>query len=71
MKPRLIDDWKKVGKRWSVQITSLMISAQLLWATVPGEARAMLPRPEAIGIALGVLALVATIIKQGGGDGDK
>lgn len=69
-RPKLISDWNLVWKRWSVWLTSLMVSGQLIWAAVPGEARAILPRPEVIGIVLGILALLATIIKQGGKHAD-
>jgi hypothetical protein len=64
----LIDDWPKVWKRWSVQITTLMIATQAVWAAVPEEARHLLPGPEYIGIGLGLAALVATVFKQGKND---
>ncbi|MCW2395904.1 MULTISPECIES: hypothetical protein [unclassified Sphingobium] len=64
----LIDDWPEVWKRWSVQITALMIATQAVWAAVPEEARMILPGPQYIGIGLGIAALIATIFKQGKSD---
>ncbi len=67
---RLVDNWRDLRKRWSVQLTGLAVAAQATWALVPAEARLLLPRPEAIGLVLGALALVATLFKQGGTDGE-
>lgn len=66
----LIDDWPKVWKRWSVQITALMVTTQAVWAAVPDEARMILPGPQYIGLGLGIAALIATILKQGKADGE-
>lgn len=65
----LIEDWKKAWKKWSVQLTTLMVTAQVTWAAVPSEARELMPSPEYIGIGLGIAALFATILKQGSEDG--
>ena len=62
---KLIDDWKTVFKRWSVQITALMVAVQTVWATMPAEARQLFPGPEYVGMGLGLAALIATIVKQG------
>lgn len=62
---KLVDDWSKLWKRWSSQIITLMVTAQITWAAVPSEARELLPRPEFIGIGLGVAALIASMFKQG------
>ncbi len=67
---RLVEDWRSLRKRWSVQLTGLAVAAQATWALVPTEARQILPRPEAIGLVLGALALVATLFKQGKADGE-
>ncbi len=65
---RIVDDWRALHKKWSIQITGLMISAQVVWAAVPSEARSLLPRPEYIGIGLGLAALIAMTLKQGKSD---
>lgn len=67
---RLVDDWRNLRKRWSVQLTGLAVAAQATWALVPDEARRILPRPEMIGLVLGALALIATLFKQGKQDGE-
>lgn len=61
---KLIDEWWKVGKRWSAQIVALGVVAQTVWATMPTEARQLFPAPEYIGIGLGISALIAMIVKQ-------
>lgn len=68
IRARLVDDWRDLRKRWSVQLTGLAVAAQATWALVPSEARLLLPKPEAIGLVLGALALVATLFKQGEND---
>lgn len=70
IRARLVDNWRDLRKRWSVQLTGLAVAAQATWALVPAEARFLLPRPEAIGLVLGALALVATLFKQGKTDGE-
>lgn len=67
---KLIEDWKRVWKRWSAQLVALGVVAQTVWATMPAEARLLFPAPEYIGIGLGVAALAAMIIKQGKADGE-
>ena len=69
IRARLVDDWRDLRKRWTVQLTGLAVAAQATWALVPLEARLLLPRPEAIGLILGALALLATFFKQGKNDG--
>jgi len=66
---KLIEEWKAVWKRWSVQLTALMVAVQTVWATMPAEARQLFPSPEYVGMGLGITALLATIIKQGKSDG--
>jgi hypothetical protein len=70
IRARLVDDWRDLRKRWSVQLTGLAVAAQATWALVPMEARLLLPRPEAIGLVLGALALLATFFKQEKQDGE-
>lgn len=67
---KLIDDWIKVGRRWSAQIVALGVVMQTVWATMPAEARLLFPAPEYIGIGLGLSALIAMVVKQGKDDGE-
>ena len=65
IRARIVDDWRDLRRRWSVQLTGLAVAAQATWALVPLEARQLLPQPQIIGLVLGALALVATLFKQG------
>jgi hypothetical protein len=67
---RIVDDWRAIGKRWSVWLTSAAITGQATWALVPSEARELLPQPQIIGLVLGGAALVAMFFKQGKNDGE-
>jgi len=69
VKKHLVDDVGGVWKRWSTWITTLMVTAQATWALVPSEAREMLPKPQYLGLGLGVAALIASMLKQGKKDG--
>lgn len=63
-KPSLVDDWKAIFKRWSTQIVAFGVAAQVVWGTMPDDARALFPSANYIGIVLGLGALVAMFIKQ-------
>lgn len=67
---KLIDEWRKAWKFWSVQILTIGIVAQTVWAALPDESRSLFPGPQYIGIGLGLAALGARLFKQGSGDGD-
>ncbi len=70
IRARIVDDWRAIGKRWSVWLTSMAIAGQATWALVPSEARELLPQPQIIGLVLGAAALVAMLFKQGTNDGE-
>lgn len=70
VKKYLVDDVGAVWKRWSTWIMSLLVTAQATWALVPSEAREILPKPQYLGLGLGVAALIASILKQGKKDGE-
>lgn len=70
IRARIIDDWRTLGKRWSVWLTSTAIAGQATWALVPSEARELLPQPQIIGLVLGGAALLAMFFKQGKSDGE-
>lgn len=69
LKLRLIEDWKTAWKFWSVQLVTLGVIAQTVWAALPSESRALIPSAEWIGIGLGIAALIARLFTQEKKDG--
>lgn len=69
VKKHLVDDVGEVWKRWSTWIMSLLVTAQATWALMPSEAREILPKPQYLGLGLGIAALIASMLKQGKKDG--
>jgi hypothetical protein len=69
---KLIEDWRLAGRLWSVRLNliglALLTAEQALplWAFLPAEARALLPRWLAAGlpIACFALATAARVIRQ-------
>lgn len=69
IKARLIDDWTKAWKYWSVQISILGAALSAAWAALPADTRAMIPGAQWIGLALFVMVLVTRLIQQKKPDG--
>ena len=69
---KMIPDWRRAGRFWSVRLNPIglaLVAAEQalpLWAFVPAEARAFLPRWLLIGLPLACFALatVARVIRQ-------
>ncbi|WP_114954325.1 hypothetical protein [Sphingosinicella terrae] len=69
---KAIPDWRRAWRFWSVRLNFLGLvilaaeQALPLWAVVPAEARALLPRWIAAGVPLlcFALAIVARVVRQ-------
>jgi protein-S-isoprenylcysteine O-methyltransferase Ste14 len=63
---RLVDDWRKALKWFSVQIPAVNVAFLATWAALPPKFQDALPVPWVIGIAvvLLVLGIVGRLIKQ-------
>jgi hypothetical protein len=83
MKPKLVDDWRRAWRWWSVRLNVLGTTllawflaapdvAREIWAALPAELKAELPPRIAYLIPLIILfaANVARILKQGDHHGE-
>lgn len=79
LRRRLIADWRRGWRFWSVRLEALAIASEAwlagapeaatqIWIAIPADMRAMLPPSiaHALPLAFGLLALVARFIKQRG-----
>ena len=63
---RLVDDWRKALKWFSVQIPAANAAFLLTWSQLPAKFQEALPLPWVIGIAVGLLVLgvAGRLVKQ-------
>lgn len=61
---RLIENWRKAHKLWSVRLIALQATLLSTWVALPSDMREMLPYANTIAAAVAVATLVARLIQQ-------
>ncbi len=63
---KLIDNWKKALKLYSVQFMSIAITVQGVWVTLPDDWRASIPSEVVSGITIGclVFGVIGRLVQQ-------
>jgi len=66
-KPTLIDNWKSCLKMYSVQMMTLALTVQGVWASMPDDMRASVPSGIISAITIGclVLGVIGRLVQQG------
>lgn len=61
---KLIDEWKKAHKLWSVRLSALGVAIMTAWPMIPPELRAILPYQQHIAMAMFALVIVSRMVAQ-------
>lgn len=61
---RLIADWRKSWRLWSIQISALGTLLMASWTALPAEFRASLPHGEWVAAGLFLLTFTTRLIDQ-------
>lgn len=65
LRARLIEDWRKAWRYWSVQVSLFGAALSAAWTQLPADTRASIPGAQWIGFALFMLVLASRLIQQG------
>ena len=67
---KLVSDWRKSWRWFSVQILTALAALPLIWASIPADVQSFLPpewRPYVLA-AMALAGIAARLIDQGGKD---
>jgi len=64
LRPKLIAQWRRAHRLWSVRLSALGMALSGAWTAMPPDLRAHIPAPEWVGLALFALIAASRIIAQ-------
>lgn len=70
IKDRLISDWRKAYKLWSVRLSALGLSAMTAWPSIPQEIREEIPGQRWIAAGMFAAVILGRLINQEKKDGE-
>lgn len=70
-KTRLIEDWRKAYKLWSVRLSLLGGALMAAWPTIPQDIRDDIPGQRWIACGMFALVILSRLVAQGGSNAGK
>ncbi|OAH36970.1 hypothetical protein AX777_18195 [Sphingobium yanoikuyae] len=70
IKDRLISDWRKAYKLWSVRLSALGLAAMTAWPSIPQEIREEIPGQRWIAAGIFAAVILGRLINQEKKDGE-